>query len=306
MLKILTLLIIGLFLLTACGTQKQNIPIDSSTTTSTEQVNNSNSTNETQVIILSKPITVFTPRKENLTMYVLDIEGNAVIFQYRNKAILVDSGLANDSSKVLKAIRDLGIEQLDYIFATNIQPKNIGGMPYLILRTDPKNIVENGIPSSYNAYKEYKELYNDTIMIKNDQTFNLGDFAVRVLVGYDDGTGFSSNLDDNSLVIKVTYGNSNFLLMSDCSLDCEEKIKNDGISAEVIKISNSCDATSLTFLQRVNPTWAIVSGKHADFCPNVISRFNNLDIPVYMTSNKGDIFVTTDGLDFKIDWNVEG
>mgnify|MGYP001618934348 CR=1 FL=1 len=307
MLKILSLMIIALFLITACETQKQNIPSEPETTTEAELVNNTNSTNETEVIIVeAKPVIVFTPRNENLTMYVLDIEGNAIIFQYKNKAILVDAGSEIDSPKVLKAIRDLGIEKLDYIFATNTKPKNIGGMPYLILRTTPSNIVENGIPSTYKSYKEYKELYNETIIIKNDQVFNMGDFAIKVLIGYDDGYGFSPNLDDNSLIIKVTYGNANFLLMSDCSLDCEEKIKNDGVNAEVIKISNSCDATSLAFLQRVNPTWAIVSGKHDNFCPNVIDKFNNLNIPVFITQDKGNIFVTTDGLDFKIDWNKDG
>jgi len=305
MLKILMLMVIALFLIASCQTEKNNVSVQSQTTTEAEPINNTNSTNETEEIIIEiKPITVFTPRKENLTMYVLDVEGNAVIFQYKNKAVLVDAGSDTDSSKVLKALRDLGIEQLDYIFATNTLPKNIGGMPYIILRTEPSNIVENGIPPSFQ--KEYKEVYNDTEIIKNDKTFNLGDFAIRVIVGYDDGRGFSTDLNDNSLVLKVTYGNSNFLLMSDCSLDCEEKIKNDGISAEVILISNSCNATSLTFLQRVNPTWAIVSGKHDEFCPTVVERFTNLDIPLFITQDKGNIFVTTDGLDWKIDWNKDG
>jgi len=305
MLKILALMIIALFLLTSCQSQKNNIPVQSQTVTTVEPTNNTNSTNETEVIVIeTKPITIFTPRKENLTMYVLDIEGNAVIFQYKDKAILVDAGLDTDSAKVLKALRDLGIEQLDYIFATNTLPKNIGGMPYIILRTEPSNVIENGIPSSFQ--REYKEVYNDTQIIKNDKTFNLGDFAVRVLVGYDDGEGFSTNLEDNSLVLKVSYGNSNFLLMSECSLDCEEKIKNDGIKADVILISNSCNATSLTFLQRVSPTWAIVSGKHEEFCPVVVDRFTNLNIPLFITQDKGNIFVTTDGLDWKIDWNKDG
>ena len=233
-------------------------------------------------------------------MYVLDIEGNAVIFQYKNKAILIDSGSKTDSERILKKIRDLGIEQLDYIFATNLQPNNIGGMPYLILRTEPINYIE-GIPTFLNKTVRINHIER----IKNDKTFQLDDFSIRVLVGYDDGYGFSDNMDDNSLVLKVTYGNSDFLLMSDCSLDCEEKIKNDGIQAEVIKISSSCDATSLTFLQRVNPTWAIVSGNNKDFCPAVADRFKNLNIPLFMTSDKGDIYVTTDGLDFKIDWNKE-
>ncbi len=299
MLRILSLMIIGLLFISSCTTKTvENIP--PATVAPTEPVNNSNSTNVTEVMILQKPITVFTPRLENLTVYVLDVGGTAIIIQYKNNSVLVDAGLETDSQKVLKALRDLGISNLDYIFATNTQPKNIGGMPYIILRTEPSNYIE-GIPTHINETVRIDKVER----IKNDKTIFIEDIAINVLVGYDDGFGFSSNLDDNSLVIKVTYGSSDILLMSECSLDCEEKIKNDGVQADVIKISNSCDATSLTFLQDVNPTWAIVSGEHEDFCPNVIDRFNNLNIPVFMTKDKGDIFVTTDGLDFKIDWNKE-
>ena len=295
-------MLIVILLVSSCTAKPIPNPNPPEVVVEIEPINNTNFTNEVEVIVEQKPVTVFTPRKENLTVYVLDVEGNAIIIQYKNNAILVDSGFETDSNKVLKALRDLGIETLDYIFATNTKPKNIGGMPYIILRTTPTYYAE-GIPTYINQTVKI----NNIERIKNDKTIFMDDLAINVLVGYDDGYGFAlDNLDDNSLVIKVTYGNSNFLLMSDCSLECEEKIKNDGIQANVVKISNSCDATSLTFLQRVNPTWAIISGQNESFCPLVLERFNNLNIPVFMAQDKGNMFITTDGLNFKIDWNKDG
>jgi len=298
--RIIVVLIIAL-LLTSCET-KQQTPEPSETVTNATPVNETNST-ET-IIVETKDVQVFIPRLNNLTIYFLDINGSSSIIQYKDNSVLIVAGFREDSEKILKSIRNLGIESLDYIFATNAQPKNIGGMPYLILRTSPENVVENGIPSSI-EYKEYKDLYNETIIIKYDQTFFLEDFSVKVEVAYDDGIGFSSDLDDNSLVLRVHYGNSKFLFMSDCGLDCEERLKDTDVSADVIKISSSCDSTSLSFLQRVNPKVAVVSAQK-DFCPNVVERFRFLDVPLHITGERGDIFVTTDGLNSYIDWNKNG
>ena len=294
-----------LFLLTAC---QSTVIVKKETIQNTTSANISealpvNETNATSIVLSN--IQVFIPREGNLTVYFLDVQGSSTILQYRDKSVLIDSGFESDSPKVLKSVRDLGIERLDYIFATNTQPKNIGGMPYLIMRTEPKNVVENGIPSTLKSYKAYKELYNNTIVVTQDTLFSLREISVKAIVIYDDGNGFSTNLDDNSIVTMARFGNSNFLFMSDCGLDCEERLKNTEVSADILKISNSCNSTSLAFLQRVNPKVAIVSA-NIDFCPSIKDRFKFLDIPLYITSEVGDIYVTTDGLDYKIDYGKNG
>ena len=299
---LIIILILTLFLLTSCedvfvGSKPQPQPVNSENITDAEPINETNETTAET----STDTEIFIPRKNNLTLYFLDVQGDATIIQYKDHAALVDSGYEEDSSKVVKSIRNLGIETLDYIFATNTQPKNIGGMPYVILRTEPFNIVENGVPSN----SDYKELYNDTIIIKQDTIFKVDEVAIKSIVGYDDGLGFSDNPDDDSIVVKVSYGNTKFLLMSDCGMECEERLKNTDLSADILKISNSCDATSLTFLQKVSPEIAIVSTQEEDFCPDIKNRFKYLDIPLYTTLENGDIFITTDGLDYKVGYKKE-
>ena len=258
-----------------------------------------NITNETVVEV--KDMEVFIPRTNNLTIYYLNIKGNSVLVQYKDKSVLIDSGFEADSEKILKRIRDLGIEKLDYVFATNRQPKNIGGIPYIILRTEPSNVVENGVPPSLNNSVVIKNL----IKIKSDIDFNLDNVLIKTIVVYDDGDGFSVNLDDNSLVTKIHYGNSRFLFMSDCGFDCEERLKDEDLTVDVLKISNSCEATSLAFLQKVNPQVAIVAAD-ASFCPNIKDRFKFLNIPLYITGEKGNIFVSTDGLSYMVGWKMGG
>ncbi len=310
--KLSVILIPILFLLSGCeeaflGSKPNSQPFNPENNTVPKEINLTNQTNVTETIIVTVPkeVKVFLPREDNLTVYFLDIKGDATIAQFNSNSILVDAGFEEDSTKVLKSIRDLGIDILDYVFATNTQPKNIGGMPYIILRTEPDNLVENGVPSSISAYKEYKDLYNSTTVIIQDRLFHVGNFFVKTIVIYDDGEGFSLNLDDNSLITRISYGNTRFLLMSDCGLECEERLKYEDVSADVLKISRSCDSTSLSFLQRVKPKVAIVSYSEEDFCPHLVDRFEYLNIPLHITGEKGDIFVTTDGLNSKIDWKKE-
>ena len=300
---LIVILILTLFLITSCedvfvGSKPQPQPVESENVTDAELINETNETTAETPTTLE----VFLPREDNLTLYFLDVKGDATIVHYEDRAALVDSGYEDDSPKVVSSIRNLGIENLDYVFATNTQPKRIGGMPYVILRTEPSNIVENGIPSNTTTYKE---LYNNTIVIKHDEVFSFDSAFIKSIVIYDDGSGFSSNPDDNSLITQISYGNTKFLLMSDCGPDCEERLRNTDISSDILKISNSCDATSLTFLQRVSPEIAIASTQDTDFCPNIKSRFSYLDIPLYTTLENGDIFVTTDGLDYKVGWKKE-
>jgi len=281
-----------LLILTSCqdalvGSKPNPQPVTPENVTDAEVVNETNTTTSEAVGEL------FIPRYGNLTLYFLDVIGDAVLVHYNEKSALVNSGYEEDSEKILKSIRNLGITKLDYIFATNTQLKNIGGMPYIILRAKPSVLVESGLPSS----PIYKELFNNTTVIQNDKYFYIDDILLQVLVAYDSGQGFLEREDDNSLVVKVTYGNSNFLLMSDCGMECEEFID---VQADVIKIADNCDATSLAFLQRVNPEIAVVLTSSEDFCQNIINRFKYLNIPLYITSEKGDIFITTDGLDYDV------
>jgi len=200
------LILLAIFLI-ACDTQvKQAEPVTGNVVEAI-LVNNTNSTNETKIIIIQKDVIIFEPRTNNLTLYFLDVSGDSVIVQHNKNSVLIDSGFDGDSEKILKSIRDLGITNIDYIFATNTQPKNIGGMPYIILRAEPDNVIE-GIPSHLNKTVTIKNM----VRLRSDATYSIGDFFVNVLVPYDGGIGFAPNLTDNSLVTKINYGNSKFLL----------------------------------------------------------------------------------------------
>ena len=117
----------------------------------------------------------------------------------------------------------------------------------------------------------------------------------------------NKNLNDSSIIIKAEYLNNSFLFMGDASKRIEEKIFKKDISSDVIKIGHhgSSYSTSISFLNKVNPKYAIIEvGKDNNYGhPNEVT-LNNLkekNIKIMRTDVDGTIKITSDGTNIKID-----
>jgi len=74
---------------------------------------------------------------------------------------------------------------------------------------------------------------------------------------------FSDDINQNSIVLKMTYGRVSFLLMGDANSDAETRIANSGtnIQADILKVRHHSSATSSSsaFLSKVHPKTSIIS-----------------------------------------------
>ena len=113
-----------------------------------------------------------------------------------------------------------------------------------------------------------------------------------------------SNRNDNSLVLKVIYGEISFLFTGDISEMVEEDLLNSDIElkSDVLKVAHHGSKTSsdLDFLKTVSPDYAVISvgADNSYNHPNgaIITRLESLDAEVYRTDNNGSItFYIEDG-----------
>ncbi len=135
-------------------------------------------------------------------------------------------------------------------------------------------------------------LYPNSTIIPNDKFSTLGDIDINYIVPYDDGSALTS---DNSVVVKLGYGNINTLFATDCAIDCESRIDNSNLNAQILISNGGCNSLSLLFLQQVFPDVVIFSGKP---CQETLDRAKSLAIPVLVTPTDGDILITSDGLNY--------
>ena len=90
-----------------------------------------------------------------------------------------------------------------------------------------------------------------------DETFNLADTTITTL----SITADEKNLNDTSIVLKVKHGTNTFLLMGDASTKIEKTLLDKNIGSDVLKVGHhgSRYSTSVAFLNKVNPQYAVIS-----------------------------------------------
>ncbi len=131
-------------------------------------------------------------------------------------------------------------------------------------------------------------------------TFKIGDATITILAP--NGTGYEDP-NDYSIVVKVTFGSTSFLLTGDAEAVSESQMLSNGLdlSATVLKVGHhgSRSSTGQSFLDKVNPKYAVISvGKGNSYghpTQDTMNRLKAKGIPVYRTDENGTIVATSNG-----------
>ncbi|NBV43230.1 MBL fold metallo-hydrolase, partial [bacterium] len=120
----------------------------------------------------------------------------------------------------------------------------------------------------------------------------------------DQSTESFKDTNDASIVLKLVYRESSFLLTGDAPMSVEDFLSSrDGayLHSDVLKLGHHGSKTSSSegFLKHVQPSYAVVSaGKNNNYHhpnPEVVARVSNLNIPILSTIESGTITFETNG-----------
>lgn len=231
-------------------------------------------------------------------------QGDSILVQQGNQSMLVDAGPNAESSVVKNYISTQGITHLDYVIGTHPHEDHIGGLDYVI---NAFSIGKIYMPKASTNTKTYEDVLT---AIKNKgmkittpvpgDSFKVGDATVTILApnasSYDD-------LNNYSIVLKVTYGNTSFLLEGDAQSLSESQMISKGfdLKADILKIGHhgSSSSTSDPFLNAVNPKYAAISvgagNSYGHPTEQTMNRLQGKGISVYRTDECGTIIATSDG-----------
>jgi len=91
------------------------------------------------------------PRDKSLSIYVVDVEGgNATLFVAPGGgSVLIDTGnpgaaAARDADRIMAALKDAGLSQIDHLITTHWHGDHFGGMAELVRRVPIRNFVDHG------------------------------------------------------------------------------------------------------------------------------------------------------------------
>ncbi|WP_292390613.1 MBL fold metallo-hydrolase, partial [Methanosarcina sp. UBA5] len=201
------------------------------------------------------------PSGQNLTVHFLDVgQGDSILIKYGNKSMLIDAGESDKGEVVSDYLHNQGISTLDYVVATHPHSDHIGGMNDVLNNFKVDHFIDSGYPYTSKTYENMLT----TIDKKNIpfETPKRGD-KINFASGIDvevlnPGTSYySDDLNQNSIILKVTDGKVSFLLMGDAGLEAENDIMKAGynVDADILKVGHhgSSTASGASFISAVSP-----------------------------------------------------
>ncbi len=241
---------------------------------------------------------------DDLYVYFIDVgQADSILISNKNENMLIDAGNNEDGNLLVSYLKSLNVSEIKYLVGTHPHEDHIGGMDDIInnFKID-KYYMPNEVATTKTFEDVLDALENNNLKYttpKVNDTFFLGDSLIRVVSVLEN----TSDLNDSSIVLRLTYGNNSFLFTGDATKKIENEILSNGINvkSDVLKVAHhgSDYSSSDSFLKAVNPKFAVISvGKNNTYNhPNAItlSKLEALNTKVYRTDIDGTIIMKSDG-----------
>ena len=247
---------------------------------------------------------VATTQAGTLTVTWLDVgQGDAAVIQCGGQSMLIDGGKPEKSSYIYAWLQQHGLSYLDVIVATHVDADHIGGLSgalnYASVGTAycPET---TGTTKTFQSFVKYLAQQGKQITVPTaGETFPLGGAQVQIL-----GPLHSAeDSNDNSIVLKVSFGATSLLFTGDAERTEEQDILNAGVNLQstVLKVGHhgSDTSTSYPFLRAVAPQYAVISvgagNSYGHPTEAVLSRLRDAGVTTFRTDLQGEITAVSDG-----------
>ncbi len=240
-----------------------------------------------------------------LAVHFIDVgQGDSIFIQSPDgKTMLIDGG--ENDGKAEKYLASIGVQTIDVLIGTHPHLDHIGGLPKIVKRFGVRQVVMPRVTEATTVtYTQLLEAIKAKGLRitegKAGLVLDLGP-SVQVECLAPGGTGYK-DVNDYSVVLKMTCGDVSFLLTGDATTVSEkemlqfqkDKLKTTVLEAcAIVRTSSS----SAAFITAVAPQVAIFSvGKGNDYghpTKTVWNRISNSYL--FRTDEQGTVILTTDG-----------
>ena len=250
-----------------------------------------------------------------LVVSFLDIgQGDAIYIKAPNGVDMLIDGGKKDSDILTELGRVMSVtdKEIDIVLATHPDADHIGGLTKVLENYNVKHIVTNGRSKDTGVFK----LLNDDIKNENAST-TIAERGQRIILDKDKNIYFdiywpikiyqSDDTNDLSILGKLVYGESEFLLTGDAGKEIENQIIKWCklcLDSDVLKLGHhgSRTSTSRTFLDNVAPDYAIVSAgannSYGHPHKEIVDLVQMQNINILETSKEGTITFVSDGIKY--------
>ena len=197
-----------------------------------------------------------------------------------------------------------GFRRLDAVAISHAHTDHMGGMPSVIANFQPRELWY-GVESPDRAFQQVEEtarFFHVRLQPHNaGDGFDFGGLHVQVLNPQPGWQAHDPPQDDESLVLRMQYGETAALLVGDSHKRIEKFLINENPQADLLKVGHHGSATSSSaeFLEAVKPRFAVVSvGFYNSFNhprPEVMRRYADAHVQTFRTDLAGAVSFFLDG-----------
>jgi len=247
-----------------------------------------------------------------LSVSVLDIgQGDAIFIEAPNGVqVLLDGGPDSSVFRELSGVMPFYDRSIDMLIVSNPDKDHIAGFVDVLKRYDVGNEVEPGTLTATAVYtalgkgvsaeglEPFTPKAGDRIVLDKKRGVILD-----VLFPDRDVSGLSTN--DGSLIMKLTYGQTCFMLTGDTTKGVEEylvELYGEKLDCDVLKVAHHGSRTSSSpgFVSAVSPEYAVISSGQGNSYGHphqeTLDTLNVAGAKILRTDELGTITLMTDGI----------
>lgn len=238
-------------------------------------------------------------------VHYIDVgQADSALILCDDQTMLIDGGNAADSNVVVAYLKKQNVDHLDYVICTHAHEDHVGGLsgPLSVMPAGEIYAPETGASSKayQNFLKKAEEQKKEIIHPKPGDQFTLGSSNVQILGPVNEE---GADINNTSIVLKITYGDTAFLFTGDAEREEEQEILacHYDLKADVLKVGHhgSKNSTTYPFLREVMPEYAVISvgsdNSYGHPTEEALSRLQDAGATILRTDFLGDIIITSDG-----------
>ena len=232
----------------------------------------------------------------------------SVLVTCDGQSMLYDGGNVEDGSLVVSYLQNKGVTRLEYVFCSHAHEDHVGGLAAVMAAFPAGHAyapVATADTQCFQDYVKYAQQQGLALEVPAVGTvWQLGSATVQLLgpvASYED-------TNDTSLVLRIDYGETSFLLTGDMEQDAEDDLVASGapLDVDVLQVGHhgSETSTGYVFLNAVLPEVGVISVGEGNSYGHpheaALSRLRDAGVDVWRTDLSGTIRITSDGVNYAV------
>ncbi|MBQ8387375.1 MAG: MBL fold metallo-hydrolase [Clostridia bacterium] len=247
----------------------------------------------------------------DLEIHMIDVgQGDCILIKAPEGNMLIDAGDKSNAAQVAiqTYLEDADVKDFEYVVFTHSDADHIGAADYVMENYQVDNVIMTVADERTTVvYKEMMTAIEENgakiIDAEPGNTYSIGEMEFEILAPIGDKY---SDVNDYSVVLRIDYGESSFLMTGDAEKDSEKemvaKYSASDLDCDVLKAGHHGSRTSSSeaLLGLVTPEVVLIScgegNKYGHPHSEVLDRFvKYANQQIFRTDELGDIVITTDG-----------